>query len=63
MPMPLFYLTQSATSSTIAAKVVLARRGNTLLFWSPIDSGNVPVDGSIADAANRFSMGVAVRIE
>jgi hypothetical protein len=63
IPLPLFNITESAGSSTVAAKLVLDRGGNTALFWSPLDNGNIPQDGSTLDAANRFIMGAAVKIE
>ena len=63
IPLPLFHVTQSAGSSTVVAKLVLDKGGNTILFWSPLDSGNVPDVSSTVDAAPRFSMGAAVRIE
>jgi len=63
IPLPLFHVTESAGSSTVAAKLVLDKGGDTVLFWSPLDSGNIPQDGSTHDAANRFTMGAAVRIE
>ena len=63
IPLTLFHVTESASSSTVAAKLVLDKGGDTVLFWSPIDSGNIPQDGSTEDAASRFTMGAAVRIE
>ena len=63
IPLPLFHVTQSSGSSTVVAKLVLDKGGNTMLFWSPLDSDNVPDVNSSANAANRFSMGAAVKIE
>jgi hypothetical protein len=63
IPLPLFHVTQSAGSSTVVAKIVLDKGGDTILFWSPLDSDNIPDVDSTASAANRFSMGAAVRIE
>ena len=63
IPLPLFHVTQSAGSSTVVAKLVLDKGGNTILFWSPLDSGNIPDVDSTVDASPRFSMGAAVKIE
>jgi hypothetical protein len=63
IPLPLFNVTEPSVSSTVVAKIVLDKGGNTILFWSPLDSDNVPDVNSSANAANRFSMGAAVKIE
>jgi hypothetical protein len=63
IPLTLFHINESAGSSTIVARVILDKRGNTLLFWSPLDEGGVPEEDSTTDAANDFSMGVGVKIQ
>ena len=60
--LPVFHVTQSATSSTVVARIVLDKGGNTVLFWSPLDSGDIPDTASSVDAASQFNMGAAVKI-
>jgi hypothetical protein len=63
IPLTLFHVTESAGSSTVVAKLVLDKGGNTMLFWSPLDSDNIPDVDSTTSAVNGFTMGAAVRIE
>jgi hypothetical protein len=63
IPLPLFKINSPAGSSTTVARAVMDRRNNTLIFWSPLDEGGIPAEGSTEDTAHNFAMGAAVKIE